>query len=91
MIKEKNIEFAFHTDNIETEYLYSDQLRLNQICINILSNAIKYTEPGGSVNVDMREEESSVPGCIRLIYVVSDTGIGMSPEFMDAMYQPFMR
>ena len=91
MVKEKNIDFSFHVNRMEKEYLYADQLRLNQITINILSNAIKYTEPGGRVSVDMREEESSVPGCIRLIYTVSDTGIGMSPEFMETMYQPFSR
>ncbi len=76
---------------MDTEYLYTDQLRLNQIFINILSNAIKYTEPGGHVVVDMCEEESTIPGCIRLTYAVSDTGIGMSPEFMATMYQPFSR
>ena len=91
MIKEKNIEFSFHIDQMETEYLYTDQLRLNQIYINILSNAIKYTEPGGSVCVDMWEEKSEKPDCIRLAYVVRDTGIGMSPEFMATMYQPFSR
>ena len=91
MIKEKNIEFGFHIDRIETEYLYADQLRLNQICINILSNAIKYTEPGGRVTVNMREDESALPGCIRLTYVVADTGVGMSPEFMETMYEPFSR
>ena len=91
MIKEKNIDFSFHINRIEKEYLYTDQLRLNQIYINILSNAIKYTEPGGHVSVDLREEASAVPGCIRLTYVVADTGIGMSPEFMATMYQPFSR
>ena len=91
MIKEKNIEFSFHINRMEKEYLYADQLRLNQIFINILSNAIKYTEPGGSVCVDMREEESSVPGCIKMTYVVADTGIGMSEEYMQTMYQPFSR
>ena len=91
MIKEKNIEFSFHINQMEKEYLYTDQLRLNQIYINILSNAIKYTEPGGCVSVDMREEKSSTPNCVRLTYVVSDTGIGMSPEFMATMYQPFSR
>ena len=91
MIKEKNIEFSFHINQMEKEYLYTDQLRLNQIYINILSNAIKYTEPGGRVSVDMREEESTVPGCIKLTYIVADTGIGMSPEFMETMYQPFSR
>ena len=90
-VKEKNINFSFNVDNIEYEYLYADQLRLNQIFINILSNALKYTEPGGSVCVNMREEESDVPGSIKLIYQVTDTGIGMSPEFMANMYQPFSR
>ncbi|MDO5476399.1 MAG: response regulator [Eubacteriales bacterium] len=91
MIKEKNLVFSFHINQIEKEYLYTDQLRLNQIYINILSNAIKYTEPGGRVSVDLREEESAMPGCIRLTYVVADTGMGMSPEFMATMYQPFSR
>ena len=91
MIKEKNLEFSFHINRMEKEYLYTDQLRLNQIYINILSNAIKYTEPGGRVNVEMREESSEAPGCVRLIYVVADTGIGMSAEYMETMYQPFSR
>lgn len=91
MIKEKNLEFSFHINRMEKEYLYTDQLRLNQIYINILSNAIKYTEPGGRVSVDMREETSPTPGCVRLVYVVEDTGIGMSPEFIETMYQPFSR
>ena len=91
MIKEKNIDFSFHINQMEKEYLYTDQLRLNQIYINILSNAIKYTEPGGRVSVALREEMSSMPGCIRLTYVVEDTGIGMSPEFMESMYTPFSR
>ena len=91
MIKEKNIEFKFHINQMEKEYLYADQLRLNQIYINILSNAIKYTEPGGSVSVSLSEEKSDAPGCVRLTYVVADTGIGMSPEYMETMYQPFSR
>ncbi len=91
MVREKNIEFNFRISRLEKEYLYADQLRLNQIYINILSNAIKYTEPGGQVSVDMREDESQKPGCVRLTYIVSDTGIGMSPEFMKNMYQAFSR
>ena len=91
MIKEKNLEFSFHINRMEKEYLYADQLRLNQIYINILSNAIKYTEPGGRVGVDLREEKSPVPDCVRLVYVVADTGIGMSKEFIETMYQPFSR
>ena len=91
MIKEKNIDFRFRINQIEKEYLYTDQLRLNQIYINILSNAIKYTEPNGRVSVELSEKASEIPGCIQLTYVVADTGIGMSPEFMANMYQPFSR
>jgi len=91
MIKEKNIDFNFRINRMEKEYLYADQLRLNQIYINILSNAIKYTEPGGQVSVDLREEHSEKEGCVRLVYCVADTGIGMSPEFLEKMYQPFSR
>lgn len=91
MIKEKNIDFSFRISQLQKEYLYADQLRLNQIYINILSNAIKYTEPGGKVSVDMKEETSPKNGCIRLIYKVEDTGIGMSEEFMENMYQAFSR
>ena len=91
MIKEKNLEFSFHINRMEKEYLYADQLRLNQIYINILSNAIKYTEPGGKVGVDLREEKSPKDGCVRLLYVVEDTGIGMSEEYMKTMYEPFSR
>ena len=91
MIKEKNIDFSFRINHMDKEYLYADQLRLNQIYINVLSNAIKYTEPGGRVSVDLREEESEKEGCVRLIYCVADTGIGMSPEFLKKMYEPFSR
>jgi len=91
MVKEKNIEFSFNTNPMEKEYLYTDQLRLNQIYINILSNAIKYTEPGGRVSVELHQEKSDKPGCVKLTYIVSDTGIGMSPEYMENMYQPFSR
>ena len=91
MIKEKNIEFGFHINRMEKEYLHTDQLRLNQIYINVLSNAIKYTEPNGRVTVDMKEEESEKEGCVKLTYIVSDTGIGMSKEFMAHLYEPFSR
>ena len=91
MVKEKNIDFNFRINRFEHEYLYADQLRINQIYINLLSNAIKYTEPGGQVNVDMRQEPGETDKSVRLTYVVADTGMGMTPEFMAKMYQPFSR
>ena len=91
MVKDKNIDFSFHVNAMDKESLYADQLRLNQIYINILSNAIKYTEADGRVSVSLFEEESATPDCVRLTYIVADTGIGMTPEFMANMYQPFSR
>ena len=91
MVKEKNIDFNFRVNRFEHEYLYADQLRLNQIFINLLSNAIKYTQPGGRVCVDLKETQGSTEKSAVLTYTVADTGIGMTPEFMEKMYQPFSR
>ena len=91
MVKEKNIDFNFRVSRFEHEYLYADQLRINQIFINILSNAVKYTEPGGRVDVDIREEPGETDKTVKLTYVVADTGIGMTPEYMQHMYDPFTR
>lgn len=91
MVKEKNIDFNFRINKMEKEYLYADQLRLNQIFINILSNAIKYTQPSGTVSVDMSETDSEKDGYVKLTYIVSDNGMGMSKEYMERMYQPFSR
>ena len=87
--REKKLELTVERD-IENPYLVADELRLNQIYINILSNAIKYTQEGGSVKVSLREELQP-DGRARLIYCVADTGIGMSEEFQKNMYHMFTR
>lgn len=91
MIRQKNIDFRFQKNNITQKYLYADQLRINQVFINILSNAIKYTPDNGQVYVDLSEETGDKYGFIKLVYKVSDTGIGMTESFMEIMYEPFMR
>lgn len=91
MIKEKNLYFEFNIENIDKDYLYADKIRLNQIYINILSNAVKYTPENGKVLVYLRQEESTKEGCIKQIFVVSDNGMGMTPEFMKTMYDSFSR
>lgn len=91
-IKEKHLNFETHIVNVQHEYVHADELRINQIYINILSNAIKYTNQEGTVTVDFREE--AIPKTtdkIRYIYRVSDTGIGMSPEFLKLIFNRFSR
>ena len=91
MVRQKNIDFRFRSRNIKYEYLYADQLRINQIFINILSNALKYTPVNKQVYVDLTESPSEKEGFIKLVYKVSDTGIGMTQSFMEVMYEPFRR
>ena len=91
MVRQKNIDFRFRSRNIKYEYLYADQLRINQIFINILSNALKYTPANKQVYVDLIELPSEKEGFIKLEYKVADTGIGMPKSFMEVMYQPFIR
>ena len=91
MVRQKNIDFRFRCKNISHENLYADQLRINQIFINILSNSLKYTPEGKSVYVDMQEAAGEKEGFVKLIYTVKDTGIGMSKEYMKEMYSPFTR
>ena len=91
IVREKDIDFRFRNKNIKDEFLFADKLRINQIFINLLSNALKYTPKGGQVCVDMEEEPGTAENTIKLTYIVQDTGIGMSKEFMEKMYEPFMR
>ena len=91
MVRSKNIDFSFRTHDFVHEWLYADKLRLNQIFTNLLSNALKYTEESGKVSVDIKELPSEKEGCVKLVYRVEDNGIGMSPEYLAKMYQPFTR
>ncbi len=89
-LREKDHHFEIRVHNIKQEYLFADELRINQVFINLLSNAIKYTPAGGRITIDVKQE--IIPGDrekIRLIYVIEDTGIGMSQEFQTHMYDLF--
>lgn len=90
--QEKNLDFEVICKNLKYPQLFADELRLNQIFINLLTNAIKYTPEKGSVTVTF--DELTIPGdneAIKLVYTVSDTGIGMSSEFQKKMYEAFSR
>ncbi len=91
-VSAKGLKFDVRVHNIKKEYLFADELRLNQIFINILSNAVKYTPEGGYVSMDISEEFiAGVSDKVRVIYVVKDTGIGMSKEFQEHMFDSFSR
>ena len=89
---EKNIELSGDYTEFKYEYLVADELRLNQIFINLLTNAAKYTGIGGKVRMDIYEED--IPdddGHIILVGRITDNGIGMTEEFQKTMYDSFNR
>ena len=91
-IMEKGLDFDVHLSGLDEERIFADELRINQIWINILSNAVKYTRSGGRVVLTLRQERlPGDSGSIRLVYQVSDTGIGMSEDFLRTIYDPFTR
>ena len=91
MAEAKNIRFSGKLHDISHNVLLSDQIRLGQIYMNLLSNAVKYTPENGDVKFEVYEEKLAESGKVRLVSVVSDTGIGMTPEFMEQMYSAFSR
>lgn len=91
-VQQKSIKIQTDFENISQKYVYADRMRLSQIYVNLLSNAVKYTDKGGSISVKLSEETEALDkGYVKLIFSVSDTGIGMTEEFQKNMYNSFTR
>lgn len=88
---DKKHKFHFEIRDITWDWVVADQLRLKQIYTNILSNSIKYTPDGGSIDFSLYEEASEDPEKICIVAKITDTGIGMSEEFMKKMFVKFER
>jgi len=82
--------FDIHVD-ITNNYVFCDKLRLNQVLINLLGNAIKFTPAKGNISLDIRQEMVAPPGYGVYIFRVKDTGIGIAPEFHDKIFEAFER
>lgn len=92
LAKEKDIDLRIHTYNYRREYLLGDELRISQICINLATNAIKYTPSGGRVDINFKQSfllDNIDKVCITC--TVRDNGIGMSKDFQKVMYESFAR
>ena len=91
-IKAKGLEFYIDMLDVRNETVICDKLRLNQVLLNILSNAVKYTPQGGTVSVRITQTEAVQPdGTAEYQFSVRDTGIGMSPTFLEHVFEPFER
>ncbi len=91
-VKSRQQHFDISIQNILTEEVHCDSVRLNQVLINLLSNALKFTPEGGSIKVFLEQEESPVgDDHVRCHFRVKDNGIGMTKEFQEKIFDTFTR
>lgn len=89
----KQLKFCADAKNMVHKNVITDKLRLNQVLLNILENAVKYTRPGGKICFQIQElkGQEQEPGFAKYEFRVKDTGIGMSEEFIAHIFEPFSR
>ena len=91
LISSKQQNLYIDTQDVQDEDVITDKLRLNQILINIVGNAIKFTPVGGDIIIRLVEKPCSAKGYTTYEFVVKDTGIGMSADFIDHVFDTFAR
>ena len=88
----KKQSLTVHTEQLACAAVYSDSLRLRQVLLNILGNAVKYTPEGGAVDFTLKESPSAKgSGYVHLAFVVQDNGIGMTDEYVRHIFECFSR
>ncbi|MDE6659796.1 MAG: transporter substrate-binding domain-containing protein [Eubacterium sp.] len=90
-IQAKQFDFSVDEKNITNEMIMCDKLRLNQVLLNLLSNAMKYTNAGGTIRFNIIQTASDANGYASYEFRIKDTGIGMSEEFLKHLFEPFER
>ena len=90
-VKAKQLSLRIESVDILDEEIYCDKLRLDQVLLNLLSNAVKYTEKGGNIYVRVAETPGAMSGYANYEFLIKDTGIGMSEEFVTKIFEPFNR
>jgi CheY-like chemotaxis protein len=90
-VEQKNIDFSVNVEKIEHEDVIGDEQRLQQIFVNIMGNALKFTPEGGRISLHIMERPSNImeKSCYRFVF--EDTGIGMSQDFIAKIFEPFAR
>ena len=90
-IKAKQLDFQIDTLNVTNETIFCDRLRINQVLLNLLSNAMKYTQTGGKISVRVIQLSPPIDDSAAYQFCVKDNGIGMSAEFLKHVFEPFER
>ena len=87
----KGIDFTADVNEIRNPYVYADELHINEVIINLISNAIKYTQDGGKVRYTARQLGETKDGIAVYQFEIADNGIGMSEEFQTHLFEAFSR
>ena len=87
----KNIEWRVEIGDLRNRLVYADTLHINQVVINLITNAVKYTHEGGTITLKLEQKECGQEGTGMYSITVADTGIGMSKEFMENIFESFSR
>lgn len=87
----KQLELHVDTMDIRNEDIFCDKLRLNQVLLNLLGNAVKYTGAGGAINMRITEKAGAPEGFAHYEFTIRDNGVGMSEEFVEHIFEPFER
>ena len=90
-VTDKQQELIVDTKDIVDEDIMTDKMRLNQVLLNILSNAVKFTPEGGTIHFTVTEQPSEESGFANYEFRVKDNGIGMSEEFQKDIFEAFTR
>ena len=90
-ISSKRLSLFIDTMDVENEDIITDPLRLNQVLLNILSNAIKFTPTGGMISLRIAQKNDAPTGRARYEFRIKDNGIGMSAEFQKHIFEEFSR
>ncbi len=90
-IKSKQLEMYIDTVDVFDEDIFCDKLRMNQMFLNLLSNAIKFSKPGGIISVRIIQRKSNMEDYGSYEFRVKDTGVGMTPDFIEHIFEPFSR
>ena len=90
-VQGKQLDFFIDTQDVLHENVMVDKLRLNQVLLNILGNAIKFTPARGTVSLRVIENPCPRQGYAEYEFRIKDTGIGMSLEYQQHIFEPFSR
>lgn len=90
-IKSKNQRFEVHLNDVRNENVISDLQRLQQVILNLLTNAVKYTPDNGTILLEISERPSGIKGVGCYEFIVADNGVGMPEDFLPKLFEPFER